>query len=148
MFILRFLFQSLSFAVDRVNIVRYNLTEVSELLNERLEKVIKYLGIKKMYFAEKIGFTPSYVSMILNGKKMNPSVRFFESVARAFRVNIEWLRTGEGEMFAGADLNLSDEDAALVEKYRALPPSDRKTVETIVDAMLIKSVRENDAGKP
>jgi transcriptional regulator with XRE-family HTH domain len=97
-----------------------------------------------MYFADKIGFTPSYVSMILSGKKRNPSARFFDSVSRAFHANIEWLRDGTGEMFAGADLNLSDEDAALIEKYRALPPGDRKTVETIVDAMLLKSARENN----
>jgi transcriptional regulator with XRE-family HTH domain len=120
---------------------------VNVLLNERLEKLIRYLGIKKMYFADKIGFTPSYVSMILSGKKRNPSARFFDSVARAFHVNIEWLRNGSGEMFAGSDLNLSDEDAALIEKYRALPPADRKTVETIVDAMLIKNERESDEDK-
>ncbi|MDR0875300.1 MAG: helix-turn-helix domain-containing protein [Clostridiales Family XIII bacterium] len=116
------------------------------MLNERLEKLIRYLGIKKMYFAEKIGFTPSYVSMILSGKKRNPSARFFDSITRAFHVNIEWLRTGSGEMFSGTDLNLSDEDAALIEKYRALPPADRKTVETIVDAMLQRSTSENKSG--
>jgi transcriptional regulator with XRE-family HTH domain len=124
--------------IDLVNILRYNLTEVIGMLDERLRLLIINLGIRKMDFAAKIGFTPSYISMILGGKKTNPSIRFFNSVANVYHVDIDWLKYGKGNMFTAFDADMSAEDAGLLEKYHLLPLSERKTVDTLIDAMLLK----------
>ncbi len=115
------------------------------MLSTRLEYLISNLGMKKRDFAGKIGFTQGYISMILSGKKTNPSQRFYDSVNREFHVNPGWLRNGTGDVFVFPDLDLSASDASLLAKYRRLPPSERKIVDEIVDAMLMKSMANTDA---
>jgi hypothetical protein len=82
--------------------------------------------------------------MILTGKKVNPSSRFLDSVSRVFYVNMEWLRTGEGEMFSLSDLNLSPADDSLLAKYRLLPAGERAIIDEVVDALLLKSMTERE----
>ncbi|ULQ61080.1 helix-turn-helix transcriptional regulator [Brucepastera parasyntrophica] len=110
------------------------------MLSARLEYLITSLGMKKSEFADRIGFTQAYISMILSGKKHNPSPRFYDSVSREFHVNSGWLRDGSGEVFAFPDLDISASDASLLAKYRLLPPSEQKIIDEIVDAMLFKSM--------
>jgi transcriptional regulator with XRE-family HTH domain len=112
------------------------------MLNERLNALISNLGLKDKDFAQKIGFSQPYISMILTGRKTTPSPRFFDSVSRIFSVNTEWLRTGEGDMFAAPDLNLSPVDASLLAKYRLLPANEKAVIDEVVDALLLKSMTE------
>jgi transcriptional regulator with XRE-family HTH domain len=107
----------------------------------RLASLITKLGVKKRDFAQKIGFTQSYISMILSGKKTSPSLRFFDSVSREFSVNTAWLRDGRGQIFSAPGLNLSDTDAALLAKYRLLPPGEQAMIDKLVDAVLLKSMK-------
>lgn len=65
---------------------------------ERLSQLIGALGIKKVYFAERIKVDQSYVTQLTNGKR-NPSDRLIDDICDKFRVNEIWLRTGEGKMF-------------------------------------------------
>jgi len=108
-------------------------------LTDRLELLISNLGIKKMDFAEKIHFSQSYVSMVLNGDKTNPSVRFFDAVCREFSVNPEWLKSGKGEMFKKPDSSASSFNAEILAKLRLLSPQEQKTIEEIIDAFLAKA---------
>jgi len=108
-------------------------------LADRLELVITNLGIKKMDFAEKIHFSQSYVSMVLNGDKTNPSVRFFDAVCREFNVNPEWLKSGKGEMFSIPGLPAYSIDTEIVAKLRLLPPEEQKMIEGIINAFLFKA---------
>lgn len=109
------------------------------MLSDRLKLLIETLGIKKGDFSEKIGFTQAYISMILNGSKKNPSDRFFESVKREFNVSLNWLKNGDGEMFVIENNNLSQFQKNLVSKYNQLPLSERKIIDEIIDAMIIKN---------
>lgn len=109
------------------------------MLSDRVILLIENLDIKKGDFADKIGFTQGYVSMIITGTKQNPSDRFFESIKREFNVNIDWLKYGKGEMFLIEDETLSDTDKNLINKYNQLPLSERKIIDEILDAMIIKS---------
>lgn len=122
----------------------YNLTEVIKLLNKRLEALIDTLGLKKGAFAEKINFSQAYISMILSGSKKNPSDRFYESIKREFNVNIDWLRGGNGEMFVIDNLELSPTEKNLVTKYNLLPLSEKKIIDEIVNALLIKHSKNTD----
>ncbi|MDR0876875.1 MAG: helix-turn-helix domain-containing protein [Treponema sp.] len=114
------------------------------MLNERLKALISNLGMKDKDFAQKLGFSQPYISMILTGKKTTPSTRFFDALSRVFYVNIEWLRTGEGEMFVVPDLNLSPADASLLAKYRLLPAGERAIIDEVVDAILLKSMADRE----
>jgi len=102
-------------------------------------QLIDSLGIKKGEFATRIGFSSAYISMILKGKKHNPSARFYEAIIPAFHVNPAWLKDGKGRMFLVDDPGIPKADAALIEKYRSLSASERKIVEGIIDAIYAMS---------
>ncbi len=117
------------------------------MLNKRLEILINTLGLKKGDFAEKINFSQAYISMILNGSKQNPSDRFYESIKREFNININWLKNGQGEMFIVDNPELSSTEKDLVIKYNSLPLSERKIIDEIVDAFLLKHFQNTDNNK-
>ena len=108
----------------------------------RLAQLITSLGIKKIDFAMKIGFSQAYISMILSGKKTNPSPRFFDTIGRVFQVNVAWLREGKGEMYAIPGSDIPARDAELLVKFRLLPLRERRMIADIVDALLLKNITE------
>ena len=67
-------------------------------LNERINYLIKSLGMKKTAFAEKLNVSQAFVSQLCSGVKQ-PSERTIQDICTKFNVNEEWLRTGEGEIF-------------------------------------------------
>lgn len=69
-------------------------------INERFEKIIRliYAG-NKSAFAKAIGVTPSVVENIVGKRQGNPSFDVLEKVSAIAQINIEWLITGEGDMF-------------------------------------------------
>lgn len=67
-------------------------------IGQRIDALIRALNIRKSAFATKINITPAMVTMMTQGKAM-PSNRTIIDICREFRVNEQWLRTGEGEMF-------------------------------------------------
>ena len=69
-----------------------------ETINDRVQKLIKHLGITKTSFAEKINVSPAFVSMLCSGKTAL-SDRTIMDICREFRCSEQWLRTGTGEMF-------------------------------------------------
>lgn len=114
------------------------------MLSDRLESLIKTLGLKKGDFANKINFSQAYISMILNGSKKNPSDRFYESIRREFNVNTNWLQNGKGDMFLVDNLDLSPIESDLISKYNSLPLSERKIIDEVVDALLLKYAQNHD----
>jgi len=50
-------------------------------------------------FSERVGCDPSYLSRLETGNASNPSERFLVSIVSAFRVDVRWLRSGQGEPF-------------------------------------------------
>ena len=65
---------------------------------ERIENLIKQLGITKTKFAEKLSVSQPYISKIIISGYV-PSDRLIEDICEKFNANEKWLRTGEGEMF-------------------------------------------------
>jgi transcriptional regulator with XRE-family HTH domain len=114
---------------------------VKKTLAERLKFLLSNSKIRQRDFAERVGFTQSYLSMILNGTKKNPSARFFEAVAHEFTVNPDWLRSGEGDVYAVPGLSLSSSDAEIVARYKLLPPAEQAIVDEIIKALLLKSMQ-------
>lgn len=69
-----------------------------DAFGERIENLIKQLGITKTKFAEKVSVSQPYISKIIISGYV-PSDRLIEDICEKFNANEKWLRTGEGEMF-------------------------------------------------
>ena len=67
-------------------------------MNQRIELVVKNSGLTKAKFAEKIGVSAPYITMLCSGAS-KASDRTISDICREFGVNEVWLRTGEGEPF-------------------------------------------------
>jgi transcriptional regulator with XRE-family HTH domain len=106
----------------------------------RLDFLLSNLNVKRQEFANRVGFSLSYVALLLNGTKKTPSDRFFDAVAREFSVNPEWLRSGKGEVYLVPGLSLVPPDAEILARYRLLPAEDQAIVEKIINSLLVKSM--------
>lgn len=67
-------------------------------MNKRIEFIVKESNLTKAKFAEKIGVSAPYVTMLCSGTG-NPSDRTIADICREFGCDEVWLRTGEGEPF-------------------------------------------------
>lgn len=67
-------------------------------MNNRIALVRKDNNCKQDAFAESIGLTKNFISLIETGKR-EPSDRTIKDICRVYNVNEEWLKTGEGEMY-------------------------------------------------
>ena len=73
-------------------------------MNTRIAFVRKNSGLNQQDFAEKIGLTKNYVSLMETGSR-NPSDRTISDICREFGVDRIWLETGVGEPFRPVDRN-------------------------------------------
>jgi transcriptional regulator with XRE-family HTH domain len=71
----------------------------AKIFGQRLRWLRDFKEITLQEFASKIDCDPGYLSKLENDKAKNPSARFLGAVALIFRVNVAWLRTGEGDPF-------------------------------------------------
>lgn len=67
-------------------------------MNERIKTLRKELGLSQDVFAEKLGLTKNYISLVENGNR-NLSEQSIKVLCSTLHVNEEWLRTGTGTMF-------------------------------------------------
>lgn len=80
-------------------------------MNSRIAFIRKNSGLNQQDFAEKIGLTKNYVSLMETGGR-NPSDRTITDICREFGVDRIWLETGVGEPFRPVDRN--EEIAAIL----------------------------------
>ena len=106
-------------------------------MNERIKKIRRALDLTQEEFAARIGVKRNTVATYEMGRSV-PSDSALSLICREFGVNMEWLRTGAGEMFQenkGDSLeellksaDLSDGDRLLIAKFLSLGPSERQVV--------------------
>lgn len=110
-------------------------------MKDRIKSLRKTLGLTQAEFGARIGVGSSTIATYETGREpLNPII---VSICREFRVNEQWLRTGDGEMFCqnpGDPLSvllqssqISMEEYVLLTKLLALPAESRKGV---IDFML------------
>lgn len=75
-------------------------------MKEQLKKLRKHLDMTQQAFADKIGMKQNTIAQYEMGRT-TPSDAIVFSICREFGVNENWLRTGDGEMFA--DVPVEDE---------------------------------------
>lgn len=68
-------------------------------INGRIKQIRVSANLTQTEFAERIGLTKNYISLVENGQRA-PSDRTIKDICREFGVNENWLREGVGEPFA------------------------------------------------
>lgn len=111
------------------------------MVGENLKKLRESLGLTQMKFAARIGLTQGTLSAVESNKSAM-SRQSLMSISREFGVRLEWLETGEGEMYKQADTSilaqlestglLTPKGRELMEIYLRMPPS---TQDLIADAI-------------
>jgi len=87
-------------------------------VNERLALARKALKLTQREFAEKISVATGFVaSMEIGDRRVNP--RIMKLVSSLFDVNLQWLETGEGEMFY---TDTGKEIEEIISLYKRLNP--------------------------
>ena len=93
-------------------------------VNERLAQTRKTLKLTQREFAEKISVATGFIaSMEIGDRKVNP--RIMKLVSSIFNINLQWLETGEGEMFY---TDTEKEIEEIVNLYKQLNPFFKKFI--------------------
>lgn len=107
-------------------------------MKDRLKALRAALHLTQEDFATRIRTARNTVTGYESGRRV-PSNQVISLICREFGVNETWLRTGQGEMFAGtgersdlaafaAGRGLTRGDIVLIERILALPAESRKMV--------------------
>lgn len=104
-------------------------------LHERIEALIKALGMNQTQVAERLNLSRSYVSHMCSGLKV-PSDRTISDICREFDVNETWLRTGEGEMFI--EKSREEEIAAFIGNILKGEPDFRRRLVSVLARLSVE----------
>lgn len=104
-------------------------------LHERIEALIKALGMNQTQVAERLNLSRSYVSHMCSGLKV-PSDRTISDICREFDVNETWLRTGEGEMFI--EKSREEEIAAFIGNILKVEPDFRRRLVSVLARLSVE----------
>jgi transcriptional regulator with XRE-family HTH domain len=104
---------------------------------DRLRLLRKKLGLNQGEFALKLGITQTALSMIEIGRS-KLTEKNIKLISVTFNVNENWLRTGEGEMFAAQ----SPFDKELLDIFKRLTPGTQDFLLLIARALLEKQKQE------
>ena len=92
--------------------------------NERFALARKTLKLTQREFAEKLSVATGFVaSMEIGDRKVNP--RIMKLVSSIYNVNLNWLETGEGEMFY---TETEKEIEEIISLYKRLHPFFKKFI--------------------
>lgn len=93
-------------------------------METRIKYIRKQAGLTQTAFGEKIGVKGNTITNYENGLR-NPTDAVILSICREFRVNEQWLRTGEGEPYV---FPASDDYTEIVAKIDVKDPKARQAI--------------------
>ncbi|NPA43032.1 MAG: helix-turn-helix domain-containing protein [Chlorobi bacterium] len=100
---------------------------MNSTFSDRLQMFLQVTGLSPSRLAEKLGVQKSSISHLLSGRN-RPSFDFLSKFARAFPdVNMHWLLTGEGAMFAGGEKKSSLPPPSGTESINTKPSNESET---------------------
>lgn len=97
------------------------------MTGDNIKKLRENLGMTQTKFAEQIGITQSAVTFIESNKR-KASKTTLMAISQKFGVRLEWLETGEGEMYTEQDTSLF----ARLEAENKLTPKGREFLEAFL----------------
>lgn len=103
-------------------------------LAARLKQLRTEKDVTTVVVAKAIGVTPSYITLLENGDRDNPSARVLNRIARYFSVHPAWLETGE--VPRGTDLPSPPSNP--------MPDELGRRLDEIETTIMIDSDRENE----
>lgn len=91
-------------------------------MNERIKQLRLAVGLSQDEFARRMGFETRGAITNLEKGKTEPKPQFINRLVKEFGVSLEWLETGEGEMFQPK--SAADELTDYVAKVTGTEPND------------------------
>lgn len=105
-------------------------------INERLKQVIESKNLNIKEFSELSGIPYRSVQNYLRNER-EPNVETLTKLKEMMNININWLLTGEGEMFQGLPSDeLAEKEQALINHYRQMSSDVQRAVEVSFQAIL------------
>ena len=98
-------------------------------MHTRIKQLRKALGLTQQEFADKIKVKRNTVATYEMGRSA-PSDAALSLICKEFNVRLEWLRTGEGEMFAAR--NRRDELADAINRFLDAPESFKQRLVSVL----------------
>lgn len=125
-------------------------------MNNRIKQLRKTLNLTQQEFAERIGIKRNTIANYEGGRN-EPVSSVINLICREYNVNIDWLRTGDGDMFVEkskdeeiaemlADIQRGGEDTfkhRLVSALAKLDESDWERLEKLIDLISEKKDAPN-----
>lgn len=126
-------------------------------MHKRIELIVKESGLTKAKFAEKLGVSAPYVTMLCSGAG-NPSDRTISDICRVFNVNRRYLEHGEEPMFLPEldpdtdfintlleknDSPMVDVIRAIMQGYVKLPADGKKKVDDFISS-IVDNLKDKD----
>lgn len=104
--------------------------------SERLKAVLKAKNLKIKAFSDLTGIPYSTCQSYLNGTR-EPGMEVLTTIYLQLYVNINWLLTGQGEMFIGGtpESTLTQKEQTLLEDYRESNEQGKAAIEEAASAL-------------
>ena len=109
-------------------------------INQRVKELRKALNMTQVNFSQVIALSSGYLAGI-ETEKRKVNDRLIKLICSSFRVNEQWLRTGEGEMFAEEN---NEQYIKLVGLFRELKPRYQDYIFKEIDLLL--KIQEDSNG--
>lgn len=119
--------------------------------NERILELRKILGLTQAEFGSKIGLKQAIIGQMEKGGR-NLTDRTATLICEKYNVNEQWLRTGEGAMFAPSDdsiiadvaakYHLGELDKAILKIFLELPPEKREILHQFTRSLAGAAISE------
>ena len=113
------------------------------MVGDNIKKLREQLGYTQQKFAEQIGIKQGTLSGA-ESNKSNLSKQALMAISREFGVRLEWLETGEGEMYTERDTSilaqleasgsLTPKGRELIEIYLKMPPATQDLIAEAIAA--------------
>jgi transcriptional regulator with XRE-family HTH domain len=97
-------------------------------MKERLKDLMDVLGVNKSTLASDMGLTPSAITDFFKGRSLNLSSSSLGKIAEKYHVNLNWLLTGEGEMFL-------PKNNTILPDVKDFPLEDRQMIKDIIESV-------------
>lgn len=124
-------------------------------LNERLRATRKHFKLTQAEFGARLDVSRSVVNNWERGVVVPPGTTY-KAISAEFKVNEEWLRTGEGEMFSAdektiaasiaSEYGLDETSAKIIEAFVRLPDPQRSAVKDFI-INLAEAFNAGEGGK-
>lgn len=118
-------------------IVKLAAKEVNRVL-PNLKLLRKKAGVSQQTLAEAIGVSQQSVNQYEN-HNIEPDITALSRIADYFHVSIDFIVGREAGKALDTLMYVKNDEAALIDRFRALTPAEQRCVQTVIDTLLDKN---------